>query len=313
MICQYIHNTKTFLVCNASLLFTVACFAQVKIDDPAAESLVDPAAKVEKLAGDMKFIEGPVWIGEKSTLVFSDIPNSVLMQWSKEGGLKEYRKCEASNGNTRDAAGRIVTCQHSGRNLVREEKDGSITVVVASFDGKKFNSPNDLAIRSDGTIWFTDPPYGLAKDAAKEVEGNFVYRFDPSTRKVTIVNKEFNMPNGIAFSPDEQRLYIADSGAPGRVGAFPVKADGTLGPATWWAEGGADGIRTDARGNLYTTASDGVRIYSAEGKKLATIPVPEGPANLTFGGADGKTLFITARTSLYSVPVKVGRPAKPLP
>ena len=313
MNCQYIRLTKHFLICNVLALSIHTLCAQVKVDDPAAEKLVDPAAKVEKVAGGMKFLEGPVWIAERKTLVFSDIPNSVLMQWSQEGGLKEYRKCEASNGNVRDAAGRIVTCQHAGRNLVREEKDGSISVIVADCAGKKFNSPNDLAIRSDGTIWFTDPPYGLPQGAAKEQEGNFVFRHDPKTKQTTIVSREFNMPNGVVFSPDEKRLYIADSGKPGRVGAFPVQADGTLGAATWWAEGGADGIRVDALGNLYTASSDGVRIYSPEGKKLATISVPEQPANLAFGGVDDKTLFITARTSLYSVPLKVAGQKSPSP
>ena len=308
MICQYNLTTISRQICNLSvaLIFTQVLHAQVKMEDPdLAKALVDADAKVEKLAGDMKFLEGPVWISEKKTLVFSDIPNAKLMQWSKDGGLKEYRDTQNANGNVLDAEGRIVTCQHTGRNVVREEKDGKITVLVDSADGKKFNSPNDLAIKSDGSIWFTDPPYGLPKDAKKEQPGNDIYRLAPDGKTVTTISKEFNMPNGIVFSPDESHLYIADSGKPGRVGSFKVQENGTISNAEWWAEGGADGIRVDEKGNLYTTAGDGVRIYSAEGKKLATISVPEVPANICFGGDDGKTLFITARTSLYSVPVKV--------
>ncbi len=311
MICQYKLPTIHAKFCNpwfALLLLgtSLPLQAQVKVEDEAAaKGLLDPAAKVEKLAGDMKFIEGPVWVAAKQAVIFSDIPNSKLMQWSAKDGLKEYRQTEASNGNVLDAQGRIVSCQHAGRNLVREEKDGKITVVVDQADGKKFNSPNDLAIKSDGSIWFTDPPYGLPKDAKKEQPGNDVYRLAPDGKTVTTVSKEFNMPNGIVFSPDETVLYIADSGKPGRVGAFKVQDNGTISMALWWAEGGSDGIRVDAQGNLYTTAGDGVRIYSPAGKKIATISVPEVPANICFGGDDGKTLFITARTSLYSVPVKV--------
>jgi gluconolactonase len=308
MICQYKCLTISQQFCNllVAALLTQVIQAQVKMEnEDLAKVLIDPTAKVEKLAGDMKFLEGPVWVADKKALIFSDIPNSKLMQWTKEGGVKEYRETQASNGNVLDASGRIVSCQHAARNVVREEKDGKITVLVDSADGKKFNSPNDLAIKSDGSIWFTDPPYGLPKDQKKEQSGNDVYRLAPDGKTVTTISKEFNMPNGIVFSPDESRLYIADSGKPGRVGAFKVQDNATISSALWWADGGSDGIRVDVQGNLYTTAGDGVRIYAPDGKKLATISVPEVPANLCFGGADGKTLFITARTSLYAVPVKV--------
>jgi len=287
------------------LLAVLPLHAQVNIEDPAASALVAEDAKVEKLAGGMKFTEGPVWIAEKKQLIFSDIPASKLMQWTAAKGLEEFRPSENANGNTLDTEGRLISCQHSARNIVRTEKDGSLTVVVDQHAGKKLNSPNDAAVKSDGTIWFTDPPYGLPKGQAKEQEGNFVYRFDPKTKQTTIVSKDFDMPNGIAFSPDEKRLYIADSGKGQQVGAFDVKPDGTLGDAVWWAEGGSDGLRVDVKGNIYTTASDGVRIYSPEGKRLATITIPEHPANCAFGGADFSMLFVTARTGLYSVKLKV--------
>ncbi len=298
--------TLRFLIGSGIFLAQAAMLhAQVKIEQDAANALIAPDASIKKLAGDLKFTEGPVWLKDKSVLIFSDIPASKLMQWSADGGLREYRAVEAANGNTVDGSGRLVSCQHAGRNIVREEKDGTISVVVADFEGKKFHSPNDLAIKSDGTIWFTDPSYGLPKGAAKEIDGHWVYRFDPKTKKTTVVNREFDMPNGFAFSPHEKRLYIADSGRKQRVGAFPVNADGTLGPALYWMEGGADGIRCDEKGNLYTTAGDGVRIYDPAGVRLATIKLPEVPANCGFGGADGRTLFVTARTSLYSVPLKI--------
>ncbi len=291
------------LACLCCAVFPL--HAQVTITDPAALSLVAADAKVEKLAGGLKFTEGPVWLPDRKILVFSDIPAAALMQWSEAGGVAKFRPSENANGNTLDAAGRLITCQHSARNIVRTEKDGTLTVLVDRHEGKRFNSPNDVAVKSDGTLWFTDPPYGLPKGQAKELEGNWVYRFDPATKRTTVVCKDFDMPNGIAFSPDEARLYIADSGKGQRVGAFEVKPDGTLGTALWWAEGGSDGMRVDGKGNLYTTAADGVRIYNPDGKRLATIAIPEQPANCAFGGEDFKTLFITARTGLYRVRLNV--------
>lgn len=293
---------KSLLLLLAAVL---PLHAQVKIEDPAAEVLVAADAKVEKLAGNLKFTEGPVWVPEKKMLVFSDIPAAKLMQWTADKGLAEFRASENANGNTLDPEGRLVTCQHTGRNVVRTEKDGKITVLVDSYDGKKLSSPNDVVVKSDGTLWITDPPYGVPKDQKKEQDGNWVYRFDPATKKMTIVSKEFDMPNGLAFSPDEKRLYIADSGKGQRVGAFDVKADGTLSAAVWWTEGGSDGLRVDVKGNIYTSANDGVRIYSPAGKRLATISFPEQPANCAFGGEDFQTLFVTARTGLYSVKLKV--------
>ncbi|MBN8456528.1 MAG: SMP-30/gluconolactonase/LRE family protein [Verrucomicrobia bacterium] len=278
---------------------------QVTLLDSAAEKLVAPDAKVEKLAGGFKFTEGPVWLPDRKILVFSDIPASKLMQWSESGGIADFRPSEQANGNTLDNQGRLISCQHAARNIVRAEPDGTVKVLLDRYQGKRFNSPNDAAVKRDGTIWFTDPPYGLPSGQAKEQEGNRVYRFDPAKGSVTIVNKDFDMPNGIAFSPDEKRLYIADSGKGQRVGAFDVRADGTLGPAVWWAEGGSDGMRVDEKGNLYTTAGDGVRIYSPEGKHLANIACPEQPANCAFGGDDFKSLFITARTGLYRIKLGV--------
>lgn len=283
----------------------------VNADEPS--SLVEPGAKVQKLAGDMKFTEGPVWIPARKILVFSDIPNSKLMQWSEAGGLSVFRMSEQSNGNILDLEGRLLSCQHAGRNIVRTEAGGEASVVVDKYDGKRFNSPNDLAIRSDGTIWFTDPAWGLV--GPHEIPGHWVYKFDPKTGKVEPVIKDLAMPNGINFSPDESRLYVADTGGherqpnpelrklPAGIHCFEVSKAGELGKKLFKIDQGSDGMTVDVQGNLYTTHGK-IHVYNADGKKLETIDVPEGPANCTFGGEDYKTLFITARTSLYSVRLK---------
>ena len=296
------------LICLSLFVSVPSLFAE---DDTT--SLVEPGAKVTKLASDMKFTEGPAWIPAKKTLVFSDIPNSKLMQWNEKDGLSVFRQSEQSNGNILDLQGRLISCQHAARNLVRTETDGKITVLADKYDGKKFNSPNDVAVRSDGTLWFTDPPWGRMGEA--EIPGHWVFKLAPATGKVEPVVKDLAMPNGINFSPDESRIYIADTGGhklhpdpafhnlPGGIHCYEVSKDGQLGKKLFQIEQGSDGMAIDVKGNLYTTHGK-VHVYNADGKKLETIDVPEGPANVTFGGDDYKTLFITAKTSLYSVRVK---------
>ena len=278
----------------------------------AADSVVEPGAKVQKLASGLKFTEGPVWLPAEKKVVFSDIPNSKLMQWQEGKGLSEFRTSEQSNGNILDREGRLITCQHAGRNLVRTEKDGKITVLADKYDGKRFNSPNDVAERADGTLWFTDPSWGLTGPG--EIPGHWVFKLDPKTGKVEPVIKDLAMPNGIVFTPDGSRLYVSDTGGnkkhpdpayhklPASIRCYEVAKDGTLGKVLFSIPEGSDGMKLDAKGNLYITHSK-VKVYSPEGKLLEEIAVPEGPANLCFGGDDGKTLFITARTSLYSVRV----------
>ena len=297
------------------LLSTYGSFAFAA--DESGKSVLAPGAKVKKIAGDMKFTEGPVWLPQENMVVFSDIPNSKLMQWSEKAGLAEYRKSENANGNILDLKGRIISCQHSGRNLIRIEPDGSTTVLVDKFEGKRFNSPNDVAIRSDGTLWFTDPPWGLwGSGAEPEVAGHWVYKLDPKTKKIEAIVKDLAMPNGIVFSPDESRVYIADTGghpkhpdaelrkAKGAVHCYRVGKNGALGKKLFEIPGGSDGMAVDVQGNIYTTHG-AVHVFDADGKELETIKVPEGPANVCFGGKDFKTLFITARTSLYSVELDV--------
>lgn len=308
---------KTLSLASCSLLLA-ALPAQVTYHQQvghqqAGQELVAKDVKIERLHTGMQFVEGPVWIARDSALVFSDIPRAKLLRWTEQGGVVDWRDSEQSNGNTLDLNGKLLSAQHGGRNVIRHSSldAKSVSVVLAAkCDGKRFHSPNDLCVRNDGTIWFTDPTYGLRK-RKPEAEGNFVYRLDEQTGAVTIVQRDFAMPNGICFSPDHQRIYIADSGKKQRVGAFSVQKGGTLSAPLFWLDGGADGIRCDSRGNLYTTARDGVRIYSPAGEHLVTIKLPENPANCAFGGADGKQLFVTARTSLYRLNLRVSGAAVP--
>lgn len=270
--------------------------------------IVSPDTEVRKLGGGMKFTEGPVWIPSKKMVVFSDIPNSVLMEWTKEGGLKEHRKVEQSNGNLLDLEGYLLTCQHAGRNVIKTDGAGKVTVLADKFDGKKLNSPNDLAIRSNGEIWFTDPSYGL-RGKPGEIDGKWVYRLTPDG-KVSVLYKGHDMPNGIAFSPDEKRVYIADTGKVGKIRAFDVTEKGMLGEPVFEIDIRCDGMCIDTEGNIYTTSRGGIHVFDKDGKKLGVIETPEHPANVCFGGGQYDTLFITARTGLYSVVTKA-KGAKP--
>ena len=297
------------------LQLLIALFAACTVVADDARQLVANGAKVEKLAGGMKFTEGPVWLPSEQKLVFSDIPNSKLMQWSEADGLSVYRDSEQANGNILDLQGRIISCQHKARNVIRIEADGSTTLLADRFDGKRFNSPNDVAIRSDGTLWFTDPPWGLT--GSHEIPGHWVYKLEPKTGKVEVVHKYLAMPNGIVFSPDESRIYIADTGGhkrhpdpdfhklPASIQCYEIDNEGNLGKKLFQIASGSDGMAVDAQGNLYATHGGKVHIYDADGTERQQIDVPEGPANVCFGGDDHKTLFITARTSLYSVRMRV--------
>lgn len=294
-------------------------------DEKEFKKIVGADAKVEKLAGGMKFTEGPVWVPKDGGyLIFSDIPENELKKWSSTNGLTTFRSPSLNvNGNTLDREGRLISCEHSGRRLsilrsvstaakgkkAAKRHHGQIETLVTlvdRFDGKKFNSPNDVVVKSDGTVWFTDPTYGLPKGDIKEMDGNYVYRFDPKTKITTLVARDFDMPNGLCFSPDEKKLYVADSGKPRNIRVFDVQRDGTLKGGDVFCQidkGGPDGIRCDAKGRIWSSAGDGVHIFAPDGKLIGKILVAESPANLCFGGKDGKTLFITARTSLYSIPV----------
>ena len=296
-----------------ALSLVVGC-ADGQNQAPTVQGLKAPGAELVKLVDGMKFTEGPVWLPEEKKLVFSDLRTARLLEWSEADGHKLFRESPVPNGNLLDREGRLLTCRHGARDIVRTETDGALTVLCDSFEGNRFNSPNDLAMKSDGTIWFTDPPWGLPGGIeGKEQPGHWVFRLDPKTGEVTAIVKDLCMPNGIAFSPDEQYLYIADTGGnwhpdeslkdvPAMIRAYQVMTDGTLNAEpTWKFEGFCDGMCVDVAGNIYTTAREGITVLSPDGKAIETISIPEPPTNCCFGGDDFKTLFITAPTSVYSI------------
>jgi gluconolactonase len=279
--------------------------------------VIPEGAKLEKLAGDMKFTEGPVWApGEHGgMLLFSDIPADEIRKWTEGDGLTVFRAMSrGANGNTLDREGRLITCEQRSRSVVRNDLDGSVVTLADAYNGRKLNSPNDVAVKSDGTVWFTDPPYGLA-GRNQEQRGNYVFRLDPGTKKLQAVIEDIAWPNGICFSSDESRLYVANSDAANPViYVAPFKADGTVGtpqPLCRIDHGAPDGIRCDADGRIWSSAGDGVQVFAPDGKLIGKVLVPEAPANLCFGGPEGTTLFITARTSLYAIKTNTRAPAFP--
>ena len=278
--------------------------------------LTVPIAEVEELYDGCRWAEGPVWFEDGGYLVWSDIPNNRLLRWVPDLGVGTFRaNSNFANGNTRDRQGRLVSCHHGGRNVTRTEADGSITVIADSYKGKKLNSPNDVVVKSDGSIWFTDPTYGIMSDyegykAESEQDGCFVYRVDPANGNIAVVADDFVKPNGLAFSPDESILYIADSGfshdpdGPHHIRAFDLSEDGKLGNGRVFAEvapGVPDGFRVDIEGNVWTSCQDGVICIAPDGMALGKIRIPTMVANLTFGGPRRNRLFITATKSLYAV------------
>jgi gluconolactonase len=299
------------------LLFAASVFgADFEIVDPAEfQKLFPKNAKVERLATDMQFIEGPVWINaEGGYLVFSDIPANELKRWDAKKGVTTFRKpSNSTNGNTLDLEGRLISAEHGAHRVSRTEKNGEVVSLIESFEGKNLNSPNDVVVKSDGSIWFTDPDYGLS-GRTKEQPGNYVYRFDPKSKTAAAVIKDFDKPNGLAFSPDETKLYVADSGKPRHIRVFDVGKDGSVSNGRVFAtidKGGPDGIRCDAAGRVWSSSGDGAQIFSADGKLAARILLPEAAANLTFGGKDGRRLFLTARKSLYAVDTNTKLASRP--
>lgn len=305
-------STKTIVLSSFLMLHSLSLSAadfDVR-DEAQFKQLFPDGAKVEKLADGFGFTEGPTWVrAEGGYLVFSDIPNNRLIKWTKSNGISTFRQpSQNANGNTTDRAGRLLTAEHSGRRISVMEKDGSVKTLVDRCKDKKFSSPNDVVVKSDGTVWFTDPPYGLPKAETKEQDGNYVYRFDPSSQSVRAVATDFDMPNGLCFSPDETKLYIADSGKPHHIRVFNVGKDGSLSDGKVFAvidKGGPDGIRCDTQGRIWSSSGAGADIFAADGSLIAKVNLPKAGANLCFGGENGKTLFVTARDGLYAVETKV--------
>jgi len=264
-------------------------------------------APVEKLATGLRFTEGPVWIAEEGRLLFSDIPADTIYEWSPAKGLKKWRKPSGnSNGLTRDLDGKLIACEHGTRTVTRAVLGEPRAAIAERYEGKRFNSPNDVVVKSDGAIYFTDPPYGLRRGRGQELEGDAVYRIDPKTGGFTRVASGFDKPNGLAFSPDESVLYVGSSDRTRPViRAYDVRPDGSLTRERVFcdcsdATGAPDGMKVDVKGRLYITCG-GVRVVAPDGERLGDIPVPEHAANIAWGDADWKSLYITARKSLYRV------------
>lgn len=283
---------------------------------------VNISARVEQLHTGTIWAEGPVYFPAHRTLIWSDVPNHRLLRFDEiTQSVSVFRQeSNFANGNTLDRSGRMITCEHGTRRVTRTEHDGTITVLADRFNGKRFNSPNDVVVKSDNTIWFTDPSYGITSDfegfrAASEIGADNVYRIDPADGTVNIVADDFCRPNGLAFSPDETILYIVDSGGerfpgnPHHIRAFKVRDNGALTGGEIFADcscGKFDGIRVDAFGRIWASAYDGVHCYEPDGTLIGKILVPEEVSNLVFGGPRRNRLYITATSSLYTVllPVK---------
>lgn len=296
-----------------------------KVDD-GFDAIVPAGAQIEKLAGGFSFTEGPIWF-DQGYLLFSDIPRNEMNKWTPDGKVTLFRKPSGydkndapagafigSNGMTRDHQGRLIVCEHGNGRVTRTEADGSITVLASKYEGKRLNSPNDIVQRSNGDFYFTDPPYGFVKhdqDPKKELDFNGVFKL--SDGKLTLLYKGVARPNGLAFTPDEKYFYLNNS-EPGKKIClrFEVRDDGSLANEKVFfdvtrdqSDGVPDGMKVDQAGNVYSTGPGGVWIFTTEGKHLGTIRPPEVPANLHWGEVDSKALYITARTALYRIRLKI--------
>ncbi|MBD2609803.1 SMP-30/gluconolactonase/LRE family protein [Nostoc punctiforme FACHB-252] len=288
----------------------------IEIYDHRLGAIVSPDAALQKLANGAVHSEGPVYIHEDDSIVWSDAHGNRLLRWSLTDRVSVLREpSDYQSGNYRDLEGRLVACSSGLRAIIRREGDGEWKVLVDRYQGKRLNSPNDLVVKSDSTIWFTDPPYGITEPnqgygGEQEQPGSYVYRFNPATGEIYPVVTDMVRPNGLAFSPDESLLYVSDTaafnipGGPHHIRVYDVVD-------SRWAKNGRvfaviepgqpDGLRVDEHGNVFTTSQDSVQVYSCDGTPLGKILVPETCANLTFGGKERHRLFITAGHSLYAI------------
>ena len=290
------------------------------VRDERFERLVPADAELVWLADGAIWAEGPVYLPDQDALVWSDVRRNLVRRWSAaDGATVLYQPSDFSNGHTLDHDGRVLACEHGLRRVSRYEPDGSRTTIVDRYEGKRFNSPNDIVVASDGAIWFTDPPYGILDDnegykAESELGGCFVFRLDRATGELTIATDALEHPNGLAFSPDETTLYVSDTsisrveGGNHHIVAFDVIDGRRLGSSrvfTVMEPGVSDGMRIDVDGNVWTSAGDGIHVLDAAGIELGRIILPEEASNCTFGGADGQRLFITATSTLWAIQVGI--------
>ena len=287
-----------------------------EIVDPRFKAMALPNAPLEKLGEGFRWLEGPVWIADFDCLLFSDLPNDRIMRWTESGGISVFRQPSGfANGHTRDRQGRLIGCSHRHRCITRTELDGSITVLADRYQGKRLNSPNDVIVKSDGTIWFSDPPYGIQTDyeGGKQTPERpaCVYRLVPETESLTIASEAFTGPNGLCFSPDEALIYVSESGL--QFDASPVQHISVMDLADDGVHcseprvfhkvepGFTDGFRCDEQGNLWASAADGVHCIAPSGDLLGKIRMPSTVSNLTFGGRNRSRLFICASHTLFAI------------
>ena len=290
------------------------------VRDRRFERLVPADAELVWLADGARWAEGPVYVPSDDTVIWSDVVRSMVRRWSAGAGATNlYRPSDFANGHTLDHDGTVLACEHGTRRVARYERDGSRTTVVDRYRGRRLNSPNDIIVASDGAIWFTDPPYGILDDsegyrADSELAGCFVFRFDRETGELEIASDAMVHPNGLAFSPDETTLYVSDTSAARIAGgnhhivAFDVIDRRRLASPRVFKvmdAGLADGLRVDVDGNIWTSAGDGIHVLDATGTELGRIVLPEAASNCVFGGPDGRRLFITATSTLWSIEVGI--------
>lgn len=288
----------------------------IEVRDRGMLDLVDEDAQVARVATGFTFTEGPVWDVRHRRLIFSDITQDHVRSWSKAYGIETFRQpSNKANGNTFDSYGRLVTCEHATSRVVRQEPNGTLSVLATHDGDKELNSPNDIIIKSDGAIYFSDPTFGRTREDVGvprpiELDYRGVYRISPDGALLQLVVQDFEMPNGLCFSLDESKLFINDT-ARKHIRIFDVRADGTLEGGDVWAEtigegiGWPDGMKIDTAGNVYCTGPGGVHIFDANAKCLGLIRTPEKAANMAWGDDDGQSLYITALTSLYRIRVKI--------
>jgi gluconolactonase len=296
------------------------------VADRRFHDMIVPHTEPDLLYSGCRWAEGPVWFADGGYLLFNDIPNRRTMRWVPDLGVSTFRTdSNFANGNTRDREGRLVTCEHGGRRVTRTEPDGSITVIADQYEGRRLNSPNDVVVKSDGSIWFTDPTYGIMSNyegfkSDPEQPTRNVYRVDGHTGEIRAVVTDFLQPNGLAFSPDEGTLYVADSGAshdpdaPRHIRAFDVTTDGRLtnGRVFCLIDAGVpDGFRLDTDGNLWTSTGDGVHCFNAAGELMGKIRFPGPVANLCFGGPARNRMFVTANKNVWALFVAVTGAQRP--
>ncbi|MXZ19073.1 MAG: SMP-30/gluconolactonase/LRE family protein [Caldilineaceae bacterium SB0665_bin_25] len=287
----------------------------VEIRDEKFRAVVGGDVEIEEVGSGFEFTEGPIWNHVEKHLIFSDIPGNTMRRWRPDGGIETWRRpSNMANGNTYDGQGRVVTCEHATSRVTRTETDGSVTVLATHYGDKELNSPNDIVVKSGGSIYFTDPGFGrmdyYGRPREQQLPFQGAYRLNPDSRELTLLVDDFDQPNGLCFSLDESQLFINDT-MRAHIRVFDVNGEGTLENGRVWADvtgsgdGAPDGMKVDSQGNLYVTGPGGIHVFDPAAACLGVIKMPQGCANFCWGDDDLKSLFVTASASLYRVRVQV--------